>query len=182
MSSLGAVGGFSGLSSMQGMGGARVGAGGMRQPPAEMREQFEKKFESAAQEAGIDVSKFKELRGKIESAVKSVAEGASGASGADLQTSIEDAVNGVLKENGIDPAEFKEQMGQVFDKMGMPKPGSGGFGGPGAAQGGPRGGVSGSTDSTKQDMVAQLLSQLGQGKTGGLYGNLPAGSLVDEAA
>lgn len=178
MSSLGAVGGFSGLSSMQGMGGAR--AGGMRQPLAEMREQFEKKFESAAQEAGIDVSKFKELRGQIESAVKSVAEGANGASGADLQASIEDAVNGVLKENGIDPAEFKEQMGQVFDKMGMPKPGSGGFGGPGAAQGGPR--VSGSTDSTKQDLMSQLLSQLGQGKTGGLYGNLPAGSLVDEAA
>ncbi len=96
------------------------------EPTAEMKAQFESKFESAAKELGVDASAFKELRSKIEEAVKNARGSAS--EGTDVKSAIDDAVDAVLEENGVDPAEFKSQMEAVFEKMGMPKPGQGGFG------------------------------------------------------
>lgn len=94
------------------------------EPTAEMKAQFEAKFESAAEELGIDSASFKELRSKIDEAVRSARSTAS--EGTDVRSVIDEAVNSVLEENGIDPDEFKAQMGSIFEKMGMPKPGQGG--------------------------------------------------------
>jgi len=90
-----------------------------------MKAQFEAKFGTAAQEAGLDPEMFKELRSQIDEAVKSARDNAS--EGTDVKSSIEEAVNNVLKDNGIDPSEFKSKMNSIFEKMGMPKPGQGGF-------------------------------------------------------
>ena len=124
------------------------------EPTPEMRAQFESKFESAAQELGIDTDAFKDLREKIDEAVNNVR--MNGATQGNTKSAIDDAVNGVLKENGIDPAEFKSQMASIFEKMGMPKPGQGGFGADGS--------------STQGSSSLSLLS------------NLPTGSFVDATA
>lgn len=114
---------MAGSSSLQQMSG--MPRGRPPEPTAEMKAKFEAKFETAAQEAGLDPEIFKDLRAQIDEAVKSARENAS--EGTDVKSVIDEAVNGVLKENGIDPAEFKSQMNAIFEKMGMPKPGQGGF-------------------------------------------------------
>jgi hypothetical protein len=146
----------------------------MPQPSAEMRQKFEAKFESAAKDAGFDVGQLKDLRSQIETAVKDAS--ANSTSG-DIKGDIESAINGVLEDNGIDPAEFKEKMGGVFEKMGMPKPGSAGFGGGGGYS---AGGLS--VNGNQSELLSKLLSLLGGDSSGSIFGNLPAGSLVDAAA
>jgi hypothetical protein len=146
--------------------------GSMPQPSAEMRQKFEAKFESAAKGAGFDVNQLKDLRSQIESAVQEAASGVTG----DPRSAVESAINGVLEDNGIDPAEFKDKMGAVFEKMGMPTPGSAGFGGGGySAQGA-------SINGNQNELLSKLIASLSGDSSGGLFANLPAGSLVDAAA
>lgn len=170
MSSIAQLGSLSGLSGMSGM-GPPAGMKGM-QPSAEMRQRFEAKFKSAAEDAGIDISKFSDLKSQIETRVGDALKNADGST--DLQSAIDQAVNGVLEDNGIDPEQFKSQMEQVFRSMGAPAPSGGGYD--------RSGGLASSTTNSKNDLLSKLLSQLGGDSAGGFFGSQPSGSLVDAAA
>lgn len=125
-------------------------------PTAQQRAEFESKFQSAAQDAGLDLSSFADIQDKIQTAVQDKVSSSNGQLSKD---DLESTINGVLEENGIDAEQFKSKLGQVFDKMGMPKPGQGGFGGPGGIGGGFGGGFggAGSIDSSQQDLINQLF-------------------------
>lgn len=153
MSSIGNISSTS-TQSFQGLSGPPRGR--PPEPTAEMKAQFEAKFESAAKEAGLDVDKFKELHSKIKDAMDSARQNAQ--PGTDMKASMEEAMNGVLEEAGVDPAEFKSQMETVFSKMGMPKPGEGGF------------------------RLRNGEAQNAGDSASGLYANMPAGALFDAAA
>jgi hypothetical protein len=141
-------------------------------PTAQQRAEFESKFQSAAQDAGLDLSSFADIQDKIQTAVQDKVSSSNGQLSKD---DLESTINGVLEENGIDAEEFKSKLGQVFDKMGMPKPGEGGFGG------------AGSIDSSQQDLINQLFggeddSEDQSGSISEYFRNLPKGSLVDANA
>lgn len=163
-----------------------------QQPPAEVRQQFEAKFQSAAKELGIDGSKFAEVGGKIRDTVQSTVENNQGLSQEELQGKIDESVNSVLKDNGIDPEEFKSQLKQIGEKAGFPDPSKGGFGGAGGVGGfkgfGGASNASGTysqkgVDSNTQ-LLQQLISSLGGDDSGAssFFGNAQNGSFVDVAA
>jgi hypothetical protein len=153
-------------------------------PTAQQRAEFESKFQSAAQDTGLDLSSFADIQDKIQTAVQDKVSSSNGQLSKD---DLESTINGVLEENGIDAEEFKSKLGQVFDKMGMPKPGEGGFGGPGGIGGGFGG--AGSIDSSQQDLINQLFGgddesedQSESTSISDYFRNLPKGSLVDANA
>ncbi len=168
MSSIGSVGAFSGSSWAP-----RIQGTGMPKPSAEMRQPFEAKFESAAEAAGIDPSVLAEIRTQMESAVQSALE--QGLSGSELKDSVDSAVNKVLEDNGIDPETFKAQMAEVFEQMGVPQPGQGGYGRPG-------GGFSSSGQEQQQQLLSKLLEQLGSSSSASWMQQFPVGSFFDAAA
>ena len=158
--SISSASGFNPAAMMQRMGGAS-GMKGM-QPPKEMMQkleaQFKSDFQTAANQAGVDGSKFAEIGGKIQDALKNVDLSSSD----DPQATIESTINTVLEENGVDADQFKADFQKVMDKM--PKPD---FASMGGGFGGGSGGVSGSNgtysaSSTQQDQLQKLLDQLTQ--------------------
>jgi hypothetical protein len=157
--------------------GSPQGAGGFPEPPKE----FKAKFESAAQAAGIDTKQLAGLQDQIQSAVQGALESSDGSS--DPREAVESAINGVLKDNGIDADELKTKLDSVFEKLGAPKPGTfSGVGGFGATNGK-------SADSTKSDLLSQLLKSLDSNNqdSGGSsilssIRSLPPGALVDAEA
>jgi hypothetical protein len=185
--SISSASGFNPAAMMQRMGGA----GGMKgmQPPTEMMQKFEAQFKSdfqtAANQAGVDGSKFAEIGGKIQDALKDVDLSSSD----DPQATIESTINTVLKDNGIDADQFKADFQKVMDKM--PKPD---FASMGGGFGGGMGGVSGSNgtysaSSSQQDQLQQLLDQLfkGDGKDqnsqiASFFSQASAGTFLDTAA
>lgn len=166
--------------------GKSGGAFAAQQPPAQVQQQFQAKFQSAAKELGIDTSKFADIQGKIRDSVQSTLDNNQGLSGDQLQSKIEDGVNGVLKDNGIDPDQFKSQLKQIGDKLGLPNPGQGGFPGFGASGGfGSSSGVySANGNDTKSQLLQQLISSLGGSDSGasGFFANADNGSFINVAA
>ncbi len=163
-------------------GGGRGGAPGqVGEPPAEVRAQFESAFKSAAEELGIDTSSFAKVGGQIKDAVSSVIQENQGASPEDLQKAIGGRVDGVLKDNGIDPAEFKKQFEQIGDKLGLPRPGEGGFPPGGFSAGGAQGSGYSAANSDQQ-LLQQLLQSLQSDDTdiSNFFSNAPAGTFVDQ--
>lgn len=151
---------------LRGAGGASGGRSLNFQPPKDIQQQFQSKFDSAAKELGIDSSQFASVGGKIQEALSNV----DLSSSSDPQATIEQTVNDTLKANGIDPDKFKADFEKVLDKVGLPKPGEGGFpggpGGPGGfgGPGGPGGpgGIGGASyaQSSQQDSIQKLLESL----------------------
>lgn len=191
MSSIGSVGFADPSQFLRGIGGnsgAGRASGRMPEPSAEMKAQFESKFKDTANSLGLDGDKLSSIGGQIRDAVKSVTENSKGSSSDDVRSSIDSVINDVLKKNGIDKDEFQSDMSKIMDKMGVPKPGQGGFGG----GGGFSSSVSGSSTNSQQQLLEKLLSSLSSGSKHGssgstndlasFFSNAPAGTFVDAAA
>jgi hypothetical protein len=176
---------------LQGAGRSRGGQRPQGGPPAEIRQQIEAQFKSAASELGISGEQFEKIGSQIREAVQGAAQNASGQSPEDLKASVDEKINGVLKDNGVDPKAFKEKFEQVADKLGLPKPGQGGPGGLSSPFGG--GGLGGAqaygaNGKANADLIQTLLSSLTSGKgndSSGLasaFSGKGSGSFVDLAA
>lgn len=179
---------------LRGSGGPSGGRSVGFQPPKEIQQQFQSKFDTAAKELGIDSSQFASVGGKIQEALSNV----DLSSSSDPQATIEQTVNDTLKANGIDPDKFKADFEKVLDKVGLPKPGEGGFpggpGGPGGfgGPGGP-GGIGGASyaQSSQQDSIQKLLESLSSSdddksstssKLASFLAQAGAGTFLDTAA
>lgn len=168
----------------RGSGGA-VGRPGF-QPPKELREQFQSRFDAAAKELGIDSSQFAAVGGKIQEALGKI----DLASSSDPQATIERTVNDTLKASGVDAEKFKADFAKILDKLGPPggegglRPG--GFDGSGGV--GSRG-IASYAQSTQSDAIQQLLSSLSGdeeeasgSRIAGFLAKAGAGTFVDTAA
>ncbi len=123
-------------------------------PPAEVQERFKASFSQAAQDLGIDSSRFAELGGKIQDALSNL----DLSSSKDPRTAIESTIDSTLKENGVDADKFKADFQRVLDHAGESLPGGAqGFGGsgPGAQA------ATGTYDASSQ--IKSLLDALSKG-------------------
>lgn len=150
-------------------------------PPAEVQEQFKASFNQAAQDLGIDSSRFAELGGKIQDALSNLDLSSSD----DPQSAIESTIDNTLKENGVDADKFKADFQRVLDRVGESLPGGAqGFGGsgPGARP------TTGAYDASGQ--IKSLLDALSKGddenstgsKVARYLRNAQSGSFVNTGA
>lgn len=94
--------------------------GGRPEPTAEMRQQFEARLKSMADDLGIDSSTFAKIGGQIKDAVSSTIQSNQGLSLDDMKAKLDSAINDVLTKNGVDPAEFKAKFAELQKSMGPP--------------------------------------------------------------
>lgn len=90
------------------------------QPTAEMRQQFEARLKSMADDLGIDSSTFAKIGGEIKDTVSSAIQSNQGLSRDDMKAKLDAAINDVLTKNGVDPAEFKAKFAELQKSMGPP--------------------------------------------------------------
>ncbi len=125
MSTIGSVNVDSGMSTLlqrlsqsQIKGSVRTGG-----PSEAERAEFEKKFETATEAAGLDVDKLKSIMSDIQTAISTTIQNYSNpADQTGLQDAIQKAVDDVLQKNGFDPDTVKQQLQTARDSM-KPKDG-----------------------------------------------------------
>lgn len=178
-----AVSGLSGASQFAPTRGLRTqGSGQEFGPPAEIRQQFEANFASAAKQVGVDSSQFAQVGGKIQDALSKLDLSSSD----DPQAAVEQTVNQTLKDNGIDPDKFKADFEKVLGQLGGQ---DGGFGGAGSSRG-----ISSAKGTSSQELLNDLIKSLNQDddqddsksnsatRIAEFLANAKAGSFVDAQA
>lgn len=154
------------------------------EPPPEIRQQLESKFNQAAEELGIDASQFSEIQGKLRDALGKL--DLSGSS--DPRAEIEATVNATLEESGVDAQAFKADFEKILNKLGVPKPGELGQGGFPGGGFGSFGGAGASNASQQQQLLQTLLDTVGGGedesgsRIASFLRSAPAGTFVDAEA
>ncbi len=121
----GSGGGMAGMRAggMRGMGGFPGMQGGG--PGEAMKAEFEAKFESAAEAAGLDEEGTADLMEQIRAAITAAREEQGAASNPrEGRQAVKDAVRSVLEENDLDADAFEEamappKMGSMFSQLGM---------------------------------------------------------------
>lgn len=147
------------------------------EPTPEMKQKFEAKLQSMADELGIDSSTFAKIGGEIKDAIATTRQDNKGLSHDEMKAKLDSAINDVLTKNGVDPAEFKAKFAELRKSMGGPQ---------GAAL---------HNDHDQDDGNAQAAGAVGQAPVASnaqtpdptdmiarFFSHMPAGSFVDQAA
>lgn len=167
-----------GMSSIYGLSGAnsdltlRQAMARQSESSDSRRADFEAKFNSAAQAAGLDPQAVSGLQDEIKSAVDAATQSSSGTS--DRRQVVQNAIDGVLQKHGVDLAKFNSQMQSMGGPSGAggppPRGGPGGAGGPPPSGGSPGG--AGGTDFQSKFKEAAVAAGLDEDEADSLQDDI----------